>query len=628
MATIRTESELLTIFADNTTGDITALDVRDFVVSSRIDSVAAHLSSTSNPHSVTASQVGALVSIDGVSNAGGNIDLIEGDNITISSNDFTDEITISSTGSYGTGTDNFITRWDGTSGGLQDTYLTHADSGATYFAGGNTRGAYATDFQSSRSAATQVASGSGSFIAGGQNNTASGNFSFATGSGSNASAVGSFACGYTTTTGAILTASGKGSHAGGYVSIAYSQITATGIGSQAVGMSLGGLGSLIKSLGNGSFASGYVNGGFIYSSGLGSFARGVSISSSIYASADGSSAEGTALLLGYITASGKGSHAGGYATGSGSTITAGTNQGAFAFGYAKSGGDILSSGIGSWAGGHVSYFSGAGTATASGNGSFAFGNNIGGTISASGDGSVVLGNPQQSYFLASGNGSFVFGSGVSGGVITASGSGSLASGYATTGETHIASALGASVFGRNNEASAIQAFAIGKDAIADRPGQLAQSSGGSFAADGDAHRTVTTLKASTTDDSATEMTIDGAAAAAGNRFTLDDESTLDCFVTITARQDTGAGQASFWRRVIIERTGGTTALSGSEATIGTDIGSNSGSPPAGWAVALTADDTNDSLVVTVTGAVGTNIRWLATIYANEIEYEDEGAPPS
>jgi len=57
-----------------------------------------HSSDTSNPHSVTAAQVGALVSVDGVSNAGGNVDLVPGSNISITPNDSFNTITISATG--------------------------------------------------------------------------------------------------------------------------------------------------------------------------------------------------------------------------------------------------------------------------------------------------------------------------------------------------------------------------------------------------------------------------------------------------------------------------------------------------------------------------------------------------
>ncbi|WP_298685509.1 hypothetical protein [uncultured Methanomethylovorans sp.] len=57
-----------------------------------------HSTKKDNPHQVTATQTGALVSIDGVSNPGGNVDLIAGTNISITSNPAAHTIAIASTG--------------------------------------------------------------------------------------------------------------------------------------------------------------------------------------------------------------------------------------------------------------------------------------------------------------------------------------------------------------------------------------------------------------------------------------------------------------------------------------------------------------------------------------------------
>ena len=62
-------------------------------------------------------------------------------------------------------------------------------------AGGNGRGAYATDWQKERNSSAQVASGIGSAIPGGRRNTASGNYSFAMGNLSTASGLTSIAIG-------------------------------------------------------------------------------------------------------------------------------------------------------------------------------------------------------------------------------------------------------------------------------------------------------------------------------------------------------------------------------------------------------------------------------------------------
>src|SRR5688500_9647469 len=69
----RSRAELQAIFADNTTGAISEQDIRDFVASIYINDevdnlllikadasdLTAHTGNSSNPHSVTAAQVGA-----------------------------------------------------------------------------------------------------------------------------------------------------------------------------------------------------------------------------------------------------------------------------------------------------------------------------------------------------------------------------------------------------------------------------------------------------------------------------------------------------------------------------------------------------------------------------------------
>ncbi|MCC7576585.1 MAG: hypothetical protein KK926_07110 [Methanomethylovorans sp.] len=60
-----------------------------------------HILDINNPHAVTAAQTGALVSIDGVNNPGGNVDLVAGANILITPNPAAHTIAIASTGGGG-----------------------------------------------------------------------------------------------------------------------------------------------------------------------------------------------------------------------------------------------------------------------------------------------------------------------------------------------------------------------------------------------------------------------------------------------------------------------------------------------------------------------------------------------
>lgn len=68
------------------------VDGRD--VSADATAFAAHVARTDNPHTTTATQVGALASVDGVSNPGGNVDLVATNAVSITPDDANNRITI------------------------------------------------------------------------------------------------------------------------------------------------------------------------------------------------------------------------------------------------------------------------------------------------------------------------------------------------------------------------------------------------------------------------------------------------------------------------------------------------------------------------------------------------------
>src|SRR5215213_9047799 len=79
----------------NVTGSILVggtVDGRDIAADAGLNDT--HRGRTDNPHGVTATQVGAIVSVEGVSNAGGNIDLVGAGGISIAGNDAANTITI------------------------------------------------------------------------------------------------------------------------------------------------------------------------------------------------------------------------------------------------------------------------------------------------------------------------------------------------------------------------------------------------------------------------------------------------------------------------------------------------------------------------------------------------------
>jgi hypothetical protein len=168
--------------------------------------------------------------------------------------------------------------------------------------------------------------------------------------------------------------------------------------------------------------------------------------------------------------------------------------------------------------------------------------------------------------------------------------------------------------GSYSYASGNSSHAGGKLSRSHLNSQWARASGGHSAQTGTAQFTLTSLFRLTTDNSITELTIGGSSPGSTTRYLILDGQTLSCFINIVGRKENGGtnDHGSFLRQVLIRREGSTTALVGSVQTIGTDIN------PAGWGgVTITADDTNESLKIEVTGAASTNIRWTATVMASE-----------
>lgn len=171
-----------------------------------------------------------------------------------------------------------------------------------------------------------------------------------------------------------------------------------------------------------------------------------------------------------------------------------------------------------------------------------------------------------------------------------------------------ATAQAAFASGIGSSASATAATSMGERGVADKRGQFAVGAG-FFSAFGDSQWSVLGFRGSTTNATITEIFLTG---LSNTRATVPASTTWVAEVDVIARSTGGTSNACFKRRCIIKRDGANnTALVGSVETIGTDIGSNAGVPPTGWAVTITADDTNESLKVEVTGAASTTINWVA-----------------
>jgi hypothetical protein len=185
---------------------------------------------------------------------------------------------------------------------------------------------------------------------------------------------------------------------------------------------------------------------------------------------------------------------------------------------------------------------------------------------------------------------------------TASGYTAHSEGYQTT-----ASGDGAHSEGWGTTASGFASHAGGAYSKTRLEAQFARA-GGKFAETSDAQYTQYYLRLATTDATETEMILPA-------RFVLPQGGIFYCNVSIHGTDATGAVYFSGTRQVVIKNIAGTTSLNGEAQTVGTDITSGDTG-----GISITADDTNDSLCINVTGKADTTMRWHVVIDTNEIGF--------
>ena len=144
-------------------------------------------------------------------------------------------------------------------------------------------------------------------------------------------------------------------------------------------------------------------------------------------------------------------------------------------------------------------------------------------------------------------------------------------------------------------------------------------SNGFFATPGDAEVSRYIMRCSTTNKTPTEFFMNGsttrALIPASSRWHVD-------IRVVASTDDANQTWASFHRKVMIARKtlASTTALVGSDQVIGSDIGSDNGSPPADWSIQISADITNGALKIEAIGDTTFPVRWVAEINTVEITY--------
>lgn len=161
----------------------------------------------------------------------------------------------------------------------------------------------------------------------------------------------------------------------------------------------------------------------------------------------------------------------------------------------------------------------------------------------------------------------------------------------------------------NSVASASYAVALSNRSSAYLIGQLS-SSGGWFAANGDAQYSRVVCRADTTDGSAEVMYIDNS-----SKLIIPADRVWRIDGNVIATTENSAATATWAFQGVLRRdASNNTTLDWSNVTedydgITTDA-----------AVTLSADDTNEALNINITGKNATNIRWVATVNLTEVGY--------
>jgi hypothetical protein len=442
-------------------------------------------------------------------------------------------------------------------------------------AGGNARGSNAVDWQTSRSAAGQVASGGGSFMGAGTGGTASGAYSFVGGGVSNnASAYGAFTGGgWSNTTSQLssTTVGGYSNTAAGYLNFVGGGQSNSGTANAAVttqSATMNGTTAVTLSGSNASIK-------------VGQYITGTSIANFTYVAA----ISGTSLTLSQ-NASGSSTSTLSFFTPHGVVVGGGNNQATGAYSAILGGGD-------------------AGTAA---------NRNV-----ASGDWSVVCGGRRNT---ASGVGSFVGGGGVSdSGTFpnTASGVGAaLVGGFSNT-----SSGFGSFVGGGyNNAANSLFSGIMSGEAGTTRSiignHVFPACSGPISASQGVSQAALLILGVQTTDATATALRSNNSAASTINQVILPNNSAYFFTGEVVSGKTAGGDTKGWTIEGVIKRgaNAASTALVGTPTVTSTyaDAGAST------WVIAVTADTTNGGLRVTFTGQAATTIRTVCQIRTTEMTY--------
>ena len=443
------------------------------------------------------------------------------------------------------------------------------DSTAT---GGNARGANAVDWQTIRGSATYVASGSYSFLGGGNSN-ASGAYAGVVVGGTNNSNgnVYSFVG-----AGTSNSASGYGSSVvGGNTNSANGYWNFIGGGSNNSGTS----GSAVTTQATSTITSGSTAvtlSGSNASIKVGQLITGTPIANYTYVAA----ISGTSLTLSQNATSSTNATLSFY-TPHGVVVGGGNNQATGSYSFVGGGGDAGTAGNRNVASGDWSFVGGGQTNTANAN----YGAVVGGNIN-----------------YASGYASFV-GSGYNLNVSSTASYGSILGGATNLSSGAYSAVLG----GYQGTTRSI----VGASVVA---ASQAPTSG----SQGSVQSMTLHLGAQTTTATATVLTSNTSAAGTTNQVILPNNSAYSFRATIIAGVTGGGNTASWVLQGAIKRGASASATSIVSAVTSILLAQDSGAST--WTVSATADTSNGGLAITVTGQASTTIRWVCKVETTEMTY--------
>jgi hypothetical protein len=455
--------------------------------------------------------------------------------------------------------------------------------------GGNARGANATDWQTQRAAAGQVASGQGAVIAGGVNGTASG-FGAVIVGGSSHNSTGSYSAivnglsniasgpytflgaGISNTAGGYWNIIGGGySNSGTANAVVTTQAAATnGVTSGSTAVTLAASNAAIK-VGQVVIGTGIPTG----TGGTGS-TYVAAISGTSLTLSQNANATGTPTLSFY--------------TPHGVVVGGGNNQATGSYSFIGGGGDAGTAANRNTANGDWSFVGGGWANKAVGNASSV----VGGGVNGSGTTAGNTANATSSYI----------GGGFSN-TVSINGFSSTIGGGSFNNTTASHTTIAGGRYGIDRGITGYTVFPACYQPITNASG-VSQSA-------------LLIIAKQTTDATATVLTSDGNSAGSTNQVILPNNSAYYVRGSIVAGV-TGAGNSSSWTfQGTIKRGANAAATS----IVGTGITASLVSQDTGaatWAVSITADTTNGGLAITVTGQASTTIRWVAKCETTEMTY--------